>query len=97
MPSLRIHHGVPSYDEWKRAFDSDPVDREGGGVRRYEIQRPVADPNFVMIDLDFATVEAAESFLQRLRQLWEGPAKNIMQNPTAWVVETVETTDVTDD
>lgn len=94
MPTLRIQHAVPSFDAWKRAFDSDPIDRKGGGVRRYQIHRPATDPNFVMIDLDFDTVATAEQFLQKLTRLWNGPAKAVMQNPQAWIVETIESTDV---
>jgi hypothetical protein len=94
MPILRIQHSVPSYDAWKRAFDSDPVDRKGGGVRRYEIHRSLADPNFVMIDLDFDHSDEAEEFLLRLRDLWEGPGKAVMHNPEAWIVETTETAEI---
>jgi hypothetical protein len=38
---------------WKAAFDSDPVGREKSGVRRYRVLRPVDDPNYVMIELEF--------------------------------------------
>ncbi|MGH3481349.1 MAG: hypothetical protein ACRDV1_02305 [Actinomycetes bacterium] len=91
MPVLRIQHSVPTYDGWKQTFDRDPVDRKGSGVRRYQIHRGVADPNLVMIDLDFRTVDEAEDFLVKLRQLWDGPGKAVMQNPEAWIVETIET------
>ena len=93
MTTLRIQHAVPTFDAWKRAFDSDPVDRKGAGVRRYRILRSVGDPNFVMIDLDFDTVGEAEALLQKLRRLWSGPGQAVMRNPEAWVVETVEATD----
>ena len=55
MPILRIHHSVPNFEAWKRAFDNDPIDRKGSGVRRYEVHRSIADRNFVMIDLEFDT------------------------------------------
>ncbi len=61
MPTLRIQHSVPTFDAWKRAFDSDPLDRKGGGVRRYDIRRSVSDPNLVMIDLEFDTLVGAEA------------------------------------
>jgi hypothetical protein len=89
---LRIQHAVPSYDGWKRAFDSDPVDRRGSGVRRYWVRRPVDDPELVMIDLELDSADAAEALLERLRELWAGPAKAVTRDPQAWVVETVETT-----
>jgi hypothetical protein len=38
--SILIEHGARDYEAWKQAFDSDPVGREAGGVRRYRIMRP---------------------------------------------------------
>jgi hypothetical protein len=93
MPTLRIQHAVPSFDNWKRAFESDPVDRKGAGVRRYRILRPVGDPNFVMVDLDLDTLGEAEALLQKLQRLWSGPGQAVMQGPEAWIVETIESTE----
>ena len=35
------------------AFDHDPADRKGSGVRRYRIYRPVDDPHYITLDLEF--------------------------------------------
>jgi hypothetical protein len=94
MVTLRIQHSVPSLDAWQRAFDADPLDREGGGVRRYSIHRSVNDPSFVMIDLEFGSVGEADAFLERLQRLWSGTAQAVMRNPQAWVVETIKSTEV---
>jgi hypothetical protein len=67
MVMLRIEHSVPNFEGWKQAFDSDPVDRQKSGVRRYQILRPIDDPNFVMIDLEFDTVPQAEVLLAAMR------------------------------
>ncbi len=90
MPILRIQHAVPNFENWKRAFESDPMDRKGSGVRRFEIYRPVNDPNFVMIDLHLDTLADARTLLEKLRHLWEGPGGAVMRNPEAWILETVE-------
>ena len=90
MPILRIQHAVPDFDRWKQAFESDPMDRKGSGVRRYWVHRSVDDPNFVMIDLELDSVGDAEAMLERLRSMWAGPAGAVMRNPQAWIVETVE-------
>jgi hypothetical protein len=90
MALLRIQHAVPEFDRWKRAFDGDPMDRKASGVRRYHVYRSVTDPNFVMIDLEFDKAEEAQRLLERLHQLWSGPAGAVMIGPKAWVVETVE-------
>lgn len=90
MPILHIQHSVPDFDGWKRAFDSDPVDRKGAGVRRYHVHRSVADPNFVMIDLEFDSLAEAEKLLEGLHRLWAGPGGKVTRNPEAWILETVE-------
>lgn len=90
MPTLRIEHSVPDYDGWKRAFDDDPADRKGHGVRRYEVFRSVEDPNYVMIDLEFETQREAEDLLETMRGIWAGPGEAVMRNPQARIVETVE-------
>ena len=90
MPILHIQHAVPNFEGWKRAFESDPMDRKASGVRRYQVHRGVADSNFVMIDLEFGTLAEAETLLERLRQLWAGPGAVVTRNPQAWIVETVE-------
>jgi hypothetical protein len=89
MPVLRIQHAVPNFENWKRAFDSDPMDRRKSGVRRYEVFRSVKDQDFVMIDLELDTMAEAEILLEQLRQLWAGPGGSVMRNPEAWIVERV--------
>ena len=90
MTTLRIQHTVPNFEGWKRAFDNDPMDRKGSGVRRYHVHRSITDPNLVMIDLEFDHAPEAQAMLDRLRQLWAGPGAAVMQNPEAWIVEIVE-------
>ena len=94
MPTLRIHHAVPSFEGWKRAFDSDPADRKGSGVRQYRVLRSVDEPNLVMIDLLFDTEEAARAFLTTMEGIWRGPGKDVMQDPEAWILDTVESVDL---
>ena len=63
MFSLRIEHQIHGFDMWKAAFDRLPTIRERAGVRSHRVFRPVDDPNYVMIDLDFDSADAAEAFL----------------------------------
>ena len=37
MTILRVQHAVANFDGWKRAFESDPIDRKGSGVQRYSV------------------------------------------------------------
>ena len=90
MVLLRIQHAVPNFDGWLRAFQADPVDRRGAGVRRYTVYRAAGDSHFVVIDLELETVAEAEQFLEKLRRLWAGPGGAVMRNPEAWILELVE-------
>jgi hypothetical protein len=96
MPILRIEHSVPDFTGWKQAFDSDPADRKGSGVRRYQVLRSVDDPNYVMIDLEFDSLEDAEGLLTKMRRVWSGEGRNVMRNPQARIVNTVETIELSD-
>lgn len=90
MPIVRIEHRVPDFEKWKQAFDRDPIDRKGSGVRRYQILRLQDDPNFVMIDLEFGSVREVEVFLNKMRHVWSGPGQAVMQDPRARVADVVE-------
>jgi len=91
---VRIEHPVPDFEGWKRAFDSDPMNRKKSGVRRYRIFRPVDDPRYVMIDLELDTREQAEKLLAALRVLWGQVEGKVMSNARARIVEPVEITEL---
>jgi hypothetical protein len=91
MYTLSIEHPVPSYEKWKAAFDSDPVGREKMQVRRYQILRPMDNPNYVMIQLEFDTAKDAEALLNAMRAVWSRVEGTIMMNPKSQIVEVVET------
>ena len=91
MYVLHIEHPVPDYANWKKAFDSDPVDRKKSGVLRYQVLRPVDDPKYVIIELEFATLAQAQGLLAAMRSVWSRVEGQIMMNPMARISESVET------
>ncbi|AUI51881.1 hypothetical protein [Arthrobacter crystallopoietes] len=97
MYSLQIEHQVRDFSMWRQAFDSDPLDRAGSGVRSFRIYRPVGD-DYVMIELDFETQEAAVMFLARLEEeVWSSggaAAPALVGTPETRIVEIVENTTV---
>jgi hypothetical protein len=70
MPTLHIEHAISDFDVWKNAFEADPARREQSGVTRYRVFRPLDDPRYVAIDLDFDTIAEAEAFRSVLEDLW---------------------------
>ncbi len=91
MVIVQIEHPVANFTMWKAAFDSDPIDRKASGVRRYRILRPIDDPNYVAVDLEFDDRPQAEAFRGALERMWLTPqAIGAMGNgavPRARVVE----------
>jgi hypothetical protein len=90
MTVLQIEHKVPNFDGWKKAFDSDPIGRKKSGVRRYRVFRPADDPNYVIIDLEFDTLDEAETALAALRGLWTHVEGKVMVNPQTRMLNIVE-------
>ena len=92
MTILHIEHQINNFDTWKKAFDSDPIGRERSGVRSYQVLRPIDDPNYVMIDLEFDNVKTTEEFLTSLREMWRSAAAApaLVGSPQTHIVEAVE-------
>jgi hypothetical protein len=90
MIILQIEHPVASFDGWKKVFESDPVGREKGGVKRYRISRKVDDPNFVIVDLEFDDLSSAKNFLGGLRKMWGNVTGSVINNPQGRIIEVVE-------
>jgi len=94
MIILRIEHKIPNFDGWKKAFESDPINRKKFGVRTYSIFRPIDDPNYVIIDLEFGSLKEAEDTLVALRDLWTKVEGQVMMNPQTQILDLVETIQV---
>jgi hypothetical protein len=90
MLILQIEHKVPNFDGWKKVFDSDPINREKSGVRRYRIFQPTDDPNYVLMDLEFDNSVDAEAALAALRKLWNQVEGTVMFGPKARILNLVE-------
>ncbi|HKV56998.1 MAG TPA: hypothetical protein VJO32_01905 [Ktedonobacteraceae bacterium] len=90
MVILQIEHPVPNFDAWKKAFDSDPVNRKQSGVRRYRVLRPVDNPNYAIIDLEFDSVDKAEGLLAAMREVWRSVQGTIIESPRVRIVSAVE-------
>jgi PhoPQ-activated pathogenicity-related protein len=68
MATLHIEHSIVDFALWTAAFDRFADARARAGVRRHRVQRPVDDPRYVVIDLDFDTAGEAATFLAFLQK-----------------------------
>lgn len=75
MVTLHIEHAISDFDTWKEAFDRFADLRDNNGVLRHRVHRPVDDPRYVLIELDFGTGHEATKFLDFLTtRVWSTPA-----------------------
>jgi hypothetical protein len=71
VTTLRIEHPISDLTVWRQAFDRFSDARTRAGVRHHRIHRPVGEAQYVLIDLDFDDLPAAERFLDFLRtNIW---------------------------
>jgi len=94
MPTLHIEHAITDLATWSAAFDRFSDARIEAGVLAHRVLRPLDDPHYVVIDLDFATAAQAESFRDFLTtRVWasrdSSPA--LAGTPTTRILETVLT------
>lgn len=88
--SLQIEHKAFNFDEWKKTFDSDPIDRKKSGVLSYRIFRPTDDPDYVIVDMEFDNLKNAQDTLSALKNLWIQAEGKVMINPQTRIVELIE-------
>ncbi len=75
MYTLHIEHPITDFDTWQAAFARFGPMRISAGVRSATVRRPVDDPHYVSIDLDFDNAAGAQAFLHVLRsRVWSSPA-----------------------
>ena len=92
MPTLHIEHPITDIDTWTAAFNRFADARREAGVSGQRVQRPLDDPRYVLVDLDFDTAEEAEAFLRFLKsRVWgnQEAAPALAGTPETRILETI--------
>jgi hypothetical protein len=94
MTTLHIEHAITDLETWLAAFTRFEPARTQAGVRTHQIQQPIDDPRYIVVDLTFDTVAAAESFRDFLEQtVWStgANAPALVGRPLTRLLEPVQT------
>jgi len=94
MPTLHIQHSITDFETWVSAFERFAHARRQAGVRAQRVRRPVDDPNYVVIDLDFDSTDEAAAFRRFLEtEVWgsQGNAPALVGSPETMILEPVAT------
>ena len=92
MQTLHIQHSITDFATWASAFKRFADARSQAGVRAHRVRRPVDDPNYVVIDLDFDSTDEAAAFRRFLEtNVWgvEGNAPALVGSPETMILELV--------
>ena len=74
MPTLHIEHPISNLETWLGAFHSFDQARTDAGVRAQRVHQPLEDDRYIVIQLDFDELEAAEQFKGFLESVvWRTP------------------------
>lgn len=77
MATLHIEHGITNFTTWKAAFDRFADRRREAGVTAHRIHQPHDDAAYVVVQLDFSSVEPAQAFRTLLEsRVWSVPANS---------------------
>ena len=94
MATLHIEHEITDLATWLTAFGQFEPARRQAGVLEERIAQPVDEPGYVVVDLDFASVADARSFLQFLTErVWSIPENSpaLSGTPRTMILERVTT------
>jgi hypothetical protein len=92
MATLHIEHPISDLATWLGAFNAFADARRQAGVRSERVQQPVDDPKFIVVDLEFGSIDEASAFLRFLReQVWAVPenAPALADTPQTKILEPV--------
>jgi hypothetical protein len=93
MPVLHIEHQVADLDTWLQDFASRAPARKQAGVTAVHVFQAEEDLQHIVELLFFDTVDSANKYRTFLReQLWSSSSPGLAGNPTALVLNEVETT-----
>jgi Antibiotic biosynthesis monooxygenase len=92
MPILHIEHEISDLTTWLEAFSRFAPAREQAGVQQTEVFQPSDDPNYIVVNLRFESVDAASNFRTFLQTVvWKSPEASpaLVGAPTARVLTEV--------
>ena len=95
MATLHIEHEVTDIKTWMGAFTAFAGARHGAGVRAERLSCPVDRGNYVVIELDFDTTDAAQAFLRFLQTtVWANPDNSpaLIGGPRTTILEPITIT-----
>ena len=94
MATLHIEHQISDLKTWLAAFSRFTETRQKAGVRGQRVYQPVGDDKYIVLDLDFDTVDEAVRFKTFLESnVWSSrdASPGLAGTPQARVLQRIPT------
>jgi hypothetical protein len=94
MPVLHIEHPITNLATWLEAFKNLTVVRQQAGVISERVWQPHDDPQYIVVNLEFASLSSAADFRTFLQErVWSSPdaAPGLAGSPKAEILSEVTT------
>ena len=95
MATLHIEHPISDLATWLAAFDRFAGAHRDRGVVAQRVQQPVDDDRYIVVDLDFDTLDGAAKFKEFLKTVvWQSRdlSPGLAGTPTARILRQVPET-----
>jgi quinol monooxygenase YgiN len=87
MTTMFVRHTVSNYDVWRKAYDDFASVQKAKGVLAQAVYQATDNPNDITVTHEFASVAAAQSFLNsdELKKAMQGGG--VLGAPTIWFTD----------
>ena len=90
MAVLLIRHRVRDFAAWQVVFTGDAAARRAYGARRERIYHDPADPEEVLVYLEWDDLDRADLFVRSYDLLEEMVQAGMADRPDVWIVQEVD-------
>lgn len=90
MVKIVMQSHAADFDAWLKMFNENEAFRTGHGATGHTVNRGVDDPNLLVLAVDFATLEGAQSFLADPALKSRMAEAGVDTSPQSWICEEVE-------
>jgi hypothetical protein len=90
MVKIVMQSHVADFDAWLKMFNENEAFRTGHGATGHTVNRGVDDPNLLVLAVEFATLEGAQSFLADPALKTRMDDAGVDAPPQSWICNEVE-------
>jgi len=87
MTTMFIRHTVADYKAWRKAYDDFAPVQKAKGVTAQAVYQAADNPNDITVTHDFATIEAARTFINSAELKSTMQSAGVVGAPTIWFTD----------